>query len=197
MERLLSDYFLLLQRWNTKVRLVSDATDAARFEREHVEDVRRLLPFLSGVRTLLDIGTGAGIPGIIIKILLPEIHVSLLDATRKKINFCEEAIRRLGLGGIRAVCGRAEDPEIAKALGTFDAIVSRATWELDKYIGISSSYMDIAGKPIVMAMKGPGWKEELQGARTAMEREGLRLVESHQYCLSDGRQRSILIFGAR
>lgn len=177
----LSKYFALLSRWNKSIRLVSSAESEEEFRTKHVRDALELSPFLSGIRTLIDIGTGAGLPGILIKILRPEIEVTLLDSIRKKISFCDEAIRTLGLVGIRAVTGRAEDDNTMKSLGKFDAIVSRATWGLNKYLIISIPYLAEGPAAGIYALKGAKSAEELLYAKKTIEKQRLKLVIDHPY----------------
>jgi 16S rRNA (guanine527-N7)-methyltransferase len=192
----LREYFELLSRWNKKINLVSNADDFDAFVFEHVEDALRMHRHLEGAKSLLDLGTGAGIPGILIKLDMPELRVVLLDSIRKKISFCEEAIRRLGLKDIDAVTGRAEDEAVIQALGRFDAIVSRATWKLSDYLHMARPYMHDSGSKVI-AMKGMGWREELSGARDFMAESGLRLLSTDEYDLADGRRHAMLVLAAR
>lgn len=190
----LKEYFALLSKWNESIRLVSKADDFDAFVFEHVEDALRLRPHLEGARNMLDLGTGAGIPGLLVKMDMPELKVVLLDSVRKKIGFCEEAIRVLGLEGIEAVTGRAEDEAIIMALGKFDRIVSRATWKLAEYLPLALPYMkDDGGRAI--AMKGPAWREELSEAQEFMSDNGLAVVTKDEYQHADGRSRCLLVVG--
>ena len=193
MDQTISKYFFLLKKWNRSIRLVSSAESEDEFRKRHVRDVEELLPLLVGIDTMIDIGTGAGLPGILIKILRPEIEVVLLDSIRKKISFCEEAIRSLGLTGIRAVVGRAEDEGVRSDLETFDAVISRATWNMANYIKISSCYMDRERGSRLIALKGAHWREELAEAENVIDKQGLMLDNVHEYTLPDGLKRCIVI----
>ena len=194
MAQAISKYFSLLKKWNKSIRLVSSAKSEDEFRERHVRDVEELLPFLVDINTMIDIGTGAGLPGILIKIARPEIEVVLLDSIRKKISFCEEAIRLLGLAGIRAVVGRAETEGVRADLGAFDAVISRATWDLTKYVKISRCYMDRGLGARLIALKGPKWRAELAEAQNIIDKQGLTLENAHEYTLSDGAKRCILSF---
>ena len=167
-------------------------SDELDFHRKHVGDAKALLPYLGDAKTLIDLGTGAGLPGILIKIARPDIEIALLDATRKKISFCEEVIRRLGLEGIRAVWGRAEDAEVRSSLGKFDVAVSRATWKLAQFLKIARPYLSNGGRCI--AMKGARWREEEEGARSVTENMSYKLEGTHEYRLEGKEQRCILIY---
>jgi 16S rRNA (guanine527-N7)-methyltransferase len=195
MDENFKNFFLLLQRWNRTVRLVSDASDFDAFYDEHVRDVIELSGLLSGVRNIIDLGTGAGIPGILIKIARPEIKVALLDSVRKKVSFCDEAIRQLGLSGIEAVCGRAEDPETMRRLGRFDAVVSRATWKMSEMLDKTITYMNDGDAARIIAMKGDSWHVEYREAKGIVEANGLKIALVHDYALRDGRRRSIVMLG--
>jgi 16S rRNA (guanine527-N7)-methyltransferase len=126
--------------------------------------------------------------------MLPGLEVVLLDSIRKKVSFCDEAIRALGLSGIRAVCGRAEDEGVREALGTFDAVVSRATWNLKDYIEISASYMKCSPGSRIYALKGAKWSDELSEAQNILEKHGLMLDQSIEYALPDSTPRRLLSF---
>lgn len=191
----LKEYFELLKKWNRSIKLVSRAEDFDQFVFEHVEDALRSCEHLKGASSLLDIGTGAGIPGILIKMQMPDLRVILLDSIRKKVSFCEEAIRKLGLEGIEAITARAEDEAVIEALGSFDAIVSRATWKLGEYLPIAVPYMGGEGSQIV-AMKGPAWREELAEAEAFIVERDLKLVAADEYKLADGRDRCLIVISS-
>ena len=193
MNELLKRYFDLLSKWNARMNLMS--IDGLReFEEVHIRDARELTHMLEGVNEAIDLGCGAGMPGIPLKILVPEIDVTLLDSTRKKVSFCDEAIRSLGLTGIRTAWGRAEDPEVIERLGKFDAVISRATWELGEYLEMARSYVKPGG--VIVAMKGPRWSEELSLANDVITSSKLSLEATHKYELKGGRIRTILKFAA-
>lgn len=188
---LLRNYFGLLVAWNKKINLTS-IDDEEGFRTKHVDDCLRTLPYLSKGSGLLDLGTGAGIPGIILKIERDDLDVTLLDSTRKKISFCDEAIRRLALPQIRTLWGRAEDPKIMAELGKFDVVISRATWALTDFLEIASPYLRSGGR--LIAMKGARWSEELGAAKEVLGRIGFILNAIDEYTLKSGEARCLLIF---
>jgi 16S rRNA (guanine527-N7)-methyltransferase len=147
---------------------------------------------IEGPARVLDLGTGAGLPGVLLKIIRPELEIVLLDSVRKKVSFCEEVIRDLGLVGIRTVVGRAEDVEVQRVIGTFNIVISRATWKIREYARISTRYVTTAS--IVIAMKGPSWRTEVGMAGSALAASGLRLKESRVYEAAGGVQRVLLLF---
>ncbi|MFH1830570.1 MAG: 16S rRNA (guanine(527)-N(7))-methyltransferase RsmG [Pseudomonadota bacterium] len=187
------DYYELLSHWNKRIKLVSKIDDFESFKSEHIDDATEVCKFLSDANSLLDIGTGAGIPGILIKIVRPQIRITLLDSTRKKISFCEEAIRKLRLEGIEAVWGRAEDKGTVNKLGCFDTIISRATWSLLEYLPIAAPYMCGPSSKII-AMKGPKWQKELTDAQNELKRLNLKVVDTHEYQINS-KHRCMVIIG--
>ncbi len=184
-------YYELLVKWNEKVNLVS-ISDEEEFVRKHVRDTEKIIPHLKGVGTLVDLGSGAGLPGILIKILKPKIDVTLVEATRKKVSFCEEVVRSLKLKNILPIWGRVEDEGLMRGLGAFDAVVSRATWELKKYVIIAGRYVGSGG--ICIAMKGSKWAEELQEAANVIEESNFEHISTEEYELDGGEKRAILVF---
>lgn len=115
--------------------------------------------------SVIDIGTGAGFPGIPLKIARPDLRIVLVDATAKKVRFCEEAIERLGLSGITAVCARAED--IASENGyreSFDVACCRALADLKIAAELCLPLARLGGR--VIAQKSEEISEELNSART-------------------------------
>lgn len=172
-ESLFGQYLALLQKWNKTYNLTS-LTDAAEIRIKHFEDSLALLPHLPASGRLLDIGTGAGFPGVPLKIGRPELEICLLDSREKKIRFCNAVIRELGLKGISAVKGRVEDKETQECLGQFDAVVSRATFKPDFLWGIAPNFLRPGG--IFIAMIGPNeplsrFKWNLPGSCQVIEYE--------------------------
>lgn len=161
-------YLEELKEWNKKINLTAIKNDKD-IVVKHFLDSLILAPFLKSCKTLLDIGSGAGFPGIPIKIIMPELKVTLLDSNNKKVSFMNHIIRTLGLKDIEAVHARAEDEKIIKKLGMFDAVASRAFAELKEFLKTAKPYAQENG--LILAMKGPKGIEELK------EIEGFILVE--------------------
>lgn len=183
-------YIDLILKW-TKIVNLTAITNPDEIRTKHFDDSKAVIPLLGNTRTLIDIGTGAGFPGIPIKIECPSIHVVLLDSNRKKVNFLRQVIFDLNLSGIEALHGRAEDPEIFRTCGPFDCVISRATWPLEVFLELSEPYYD---KGICIAMKGPRWQMELEKAEAVVKKYELTLKENHPYTIEDGGKRYILVF---
>ena len=123
----------------------------------------RALELGQGAR-LIDIGTGAGFPGVPIKIARPDLRVTLLDATSKKVRFLSEAIERLGLQGISPVHARAEDLAHEKDhRERYDAVFARALSELKTAAELCLPFVRLGGH--FVAQKGPEIDEETDQAR--------------------------------
>ncbi len=188
----IAQYFALLQKWNRRMNLTA-VQSWEEFEGRHLRDAEELAPLLGDAQTLVDLGCGAGLPGILLKILQPECDVVLLDATRKKVAFCEAAIRDLELTGILAEQGRAEEVAVQERLGSFDAIVSRATWSLRDYLTVARPYCRAGGA--LFALKGPRCEDELAAADEIIASAGYQLRKRHDYAIvGDGGARTILCF---
>ncbi len=122
---------------------------------------------LDGQLRVLDLGTGPGFPGIPLKILRPELDMTLLDATRKKVEFVGEVAEALGLKGVRALWGRAE--ELAHDAGereAYDRVVSRAVAPLPVLLELALPFLRPGGW--LIAWKGPRAWEEAEGAKRAL-----------------------------
>ena len=115
--------------------------------------------------TLLDVGSGAGFPGLVLKILRPELDVTLLDGLDKRVSFLRETGEALGLSGLKCVHGRAEEPEPGLREG-FDLVASRAVARLAVLCELCLPYVRPGG--YFLAMKGPEPEEELREAARAI-----------------------------
>lgn len=152
-------YLEELTRWNRKINLTK-ITDPSKIVTRHFLDSLTVCRYLKGTKRLLDIGTGAGFPGLPVKIAMPEIEVTLMDSVEKKVFFLKSIIRTLGLRGVRAVHARAEDAAVIEELGgSFDCVVSRAISALGDFFPLAGPYLARGGRGgrggRVIAMKGP------------------------------------------
>jgi 16S rRNA (guanine527-N7)-methyltransferase len=120
-QQLLLDYLALLHRWNRAYNL-SGIQALPEMLSKHLLDCLAIVPFVPRGR-ILDIGTGAGLPGMVLAIALPECQLDLLDSKHKKTLFLEHAVAELGLTNVRVICRRIEDYQ---SDGQYVAIVCRA-----------------------------------------------------------------------
>lgn len=153
-------YLKELLKWNRKINLT-----AIRSEKEillkHFLDSFSAYPYLPERCFILDIGSGAGFPGIPLKIVQPTIELTLIDSVRKKVDFQRHVIRILDLKGVEAIHGRVQDKGILRDLGgRFDIILSRAFSDLQSLLALSQPFLKRAGK--VIAMKGEVDDDEIR-----------------------------------
>lgn len=185
-------YLGLLLKWNRTYNLTA-INDPIDIYEKHFADSAVPLQFIPNGARLVDIGTGAGFPGVPIKILRKDISVVLIEATEKKVNFCNHVIRELGLEGITVVKGRAEDGKIMRKVGKFDVVISRATLKLPEYVKVGVRYLDNGG--LLIAMLGSGWPDELDDALGEIKKAGMKLSKVHEYLLPVSQsRRAILVF---
>lgn len=152
-------YLSLLLKWN-KIHNLTAIRDVDEVVNRHFLEAIALLPHLGNPKTLVDLGTGPGFPGLPLAIMRPHCHITLIDSAHKKITFCQEVIRTCGLTNATALVGRAEDSAVIRKVGRCDAVISRATWALADYLPIALLYVQLVNGEI-FAMKGPRYPEEL------------------------------------
>ncbi len=150
----LLDYQALLERWNAAYNLTA-VRDPAQMVTRHLLDSLAILPHVRGA-TLADLGTGPGLPGIVLAIAAPGREMLLVDSNGKKVRFLREAIRALKLDGVRAVQSRVEDVQ-----GQFDCVTARAFASLADMLGWGGHLLAPDG--IWLAMKGKRPDDELAG----------------------------------
>jgi len=145
-------------------------------------------------KTLIDVGTGAGFPGIPLKILVPELEITLLDSLNKRVNWLNEVITELGLSGIKAIHARAEEQALVKGYrDSFDFVTARAVADLRLLSEICLPYAKVGGT--FLSMKSVGSDEELQNAAHAVKFMGGRVRGSRDYTIpgTDVTHRVLLI----
>lgn len=156
----LLSYVELLVHWNRRFNLTGTRAPADIVQR-HVLDSLSVAPHVGGAR-VLDAGTGAGLPGLVLAVARPEFHYTLLDSAGKKTRFCLQAVAELGLENVEVVRSRLED--FAPA-GTFACVVSRAFVNTAALVQQSSHLVSPGGS--VLAMKGAFPTEDLDALRAA------------------------------
>ncbi|NLH02313.1 MAG: 16S rRNA (guanine(527)-N(7))-methyltransferase RsmG [Clostridiales bacterium] len=128
--------------------------------------------------SVIDIGTGAGFPGLPLKIVKPDISLVLLDSHKKRVAFLTEVCHELGFEDVKCISERAEDlaPDIG---GSFDVAVSRAVARLNILCEFCMPFIHVGG--VFIAMKGPDWSEELKEASNAISFLGGASPEIKKY----------------
>jgi 16S rRNA (guanine527-N7)-methyltransferase len=188
---LFETYRETLLLWNSKMNLVSLPSNLDLPVR-HFIDSLTLLPYLPAVPgSVLDIGSGAGLPAIPIKIVRRDLDMTLLEASRKKSSFLKEVVRKLGLRGISVLNRRLEDLLKEDPRPSFDLIVSRATLKLPDLVAQGLPLLKDGG--FLAAMKGPGAEEEI-AALDSLKDVYFRIVGNYSFTLPlTGDQRNILL----
>jgi len=180
-----------LQRWNRHHNLTA-IDDIPSGVEKHLIDSLTLLPYLDGSERLLDIGSGAGLPGLPLKIARPELDLLSIDRVAKKIRFQRHVIRQLGLKKALAIALRIEelaaDPEYA---GCFDVIVFRALGGLERFVPLALPCLAERGRFILM--KGPEGLAELATAGSHLLASGLSCLRQQELVLPKSGARRLII----
>lgn len=163
-------YYELLVEWNGFMNLTA-ITEFDDVMKKHFTDSLSLVKAYSEIRTeklkVIDIGTGAGFPGIPLKIVFPQIELTLLDSLQKRLKFLQEVIDQLGLGEVELIHGRAEDfckPSMKRE--QYDLCVSRAVANLATLSELCLPYVKVRGKFI--PYKSEKAEEEVKAAKKAI-----------------------------
>ncbi len=182
-------YYEILIEWN-KVMNLTAITEYDEAVVKHFLDSLSLVKALdinaelaknSGL-SLIDVGTGAGFPGIPLKIAFPELNITLLDSLNKRVGFLNTVIEELGLTGITAVHGRAEDyAKKGKLRECFDICVSRAVANLSTLSEYCLPYVKVGGRFI--AYKSEKTAEEINAAQKALDELGGKIESSSEFVL--------------
>lgn len=158
--------------WNrfTKLTAIADPEEIAE---KHFLDTVPLVPVIPFGSRVLDIGSGGGFPGIPLKVIRPDLHLSLIDASRKKVHFLKHVIRTLGLKDIEARHIRAEElsKEHQAKVARYNVIISKAASKLGKLLDQALPLLQRPG--IIIAMKGMSVEVELEIVRSRIEAEAL------------------------
>ena len=146
-QSLLLEYLALLEKWNAAFNLTA-LRDRAKMVSHHLLDSLTLLPYLDGAATLIDVGSGGGMPGIPAAVCRPDLAVTLCDANTKKTAFLQQAAIELGLDNVSVAAGRVEKLAGKQA----DIVSSRAFAELADFVSLTRSLPAAGGR--WAAMKG-------------------------------------------
>jgi len=168
-------YKKLLKEWNEKINITA-ITDDDEIDIKHFLDSLAIFEtgIVVGGKSVIDVGTGGGFPGIPIKIVSEDVNVTLLDSLNKRLLFLDEVINQLGLSGIESIHGRAED--LGKSVEhreKYDIATSRAVASLNVLCEYCIPFVKVNG--YFIALKGPEVDEELREAQNAIKVLGGKL----------------------
>ena len=176
-------YKELLLEWNEKINLTS-ITDEDEIILKHFVDSAIIKKFVEENEKIADIGTGAGFPGIPLKIINESQEICLIDSLNKRIKFLDEIIASLELKNISAIHSRAEEIGHNKAYrAQFDVVTSRAVAKLNVLLEYMMPLVKVGGRCV--CLKGPNIKEELDEAKKCIEILGGELEEVEEITLPE------------
>lgn len=185
MYEIYSDYLIEV---NSHTNLTS-ITDPEEIKIKHFEDSLSVLPYIKEGNKVLDIGAGAGFPGIPLRIE-KNFDLTLVDSVNKKVNFMNEVIDKLDLSNARAIHTRAED--FAKEnRESFDVVVSRAVANMSTLSELCLPFLKVGG--IFIALKGPKADEELEAAQNAIKILGGQVKEIERFKIDDNDRVNIIV----
>ncbi len=166
-------------KWNRTTNLTS-ITEPSQVAVKHVIDSAAIVNACHEYNNILDIGTGAGFPGIPLKIVSPDHHITLVETSRKKVTFLKHIIRSTGLDDIRAIQARAEILSADEAFGgRYDAVICRAFSALDTFVNMAVPYLKPNGA--IIAMKG----KETENESASLEKTDTHLSNGRTVCYED------------
>jgi 16S rRNA (guanine527-N7)-methyltransferase len=148
-------YLALLQKWNKVINLTA-VRNPSQMVVQHLLDSLTVLPHIAGRKSLVDVGSGAGLPGIPLALARPELRVTLLDSNGKKASFLRQAVLELGIEHAAVVCERVESWRPDER---FEVVISRALAELQDFARMAGHLCVQGG--VIVAMKGLYPYEEL------------------------------------
>ena len=181
-------YRNLLLEWNEKFNLTA-ITDKDEIEEKHFLDSLFIYKFVSlDNKSLLDIGSGAGFPGLALAIAHPTLKVTLLESNKKKTTFLAEAVKALGLDNVRIVNSRAED---FKERESFDIVTARAVKELNILIELCFAFVKVKGQFI--AYKSNAVEEEITHAKRAFKTLEVGEISKYMYTLPTHKDVRVLL----
>ena len=159
-------YLDLLMEWNQKINLTALKTEEEIIEKHFYDSLLMAEEIKFDDQSLLDVGTGAGFPGIPLKIVFEDLFVTLLEPTLKRVNFLDIVIKELGLKKIVTVNKRAED-YVKDARSYYDLVTARAVSRLNMLLELCMPLVKVDG--LFLAMKGSKGEEEIQESINALK----------------------------
>lgn len=181
-------YLSLLLEWNEKFNLTA-IIDKDQIEEKHFIDSLFLGKFVDlKNKTLLDVGSGAGFPGIPLAILEPTLNVTLLESNGKKVLFLNEVIQKLNLTNVSIIKGRAEE---LSAREKYDLVTARAVKELNVLLEICFYLVKTNG--LFIAYKSSNIDNEINNAKHAFKCLGITNYNKYEYCLPNSKDNRVLL----
>jgi 16S rRNA (guanine527-N7)-methyltransferase len=167
----LMDYLGLMFKWNSVYNLTS-LRDPMQMVTHHLLDSLAAVPAFAGARNVLDVGSGGGLPGIVLAIVRPDMKVSMIDTVHKKTAFLTQVKAELGLANVTVYTARVEQLQVSEK---FDVITSRAFADLSDFVNWSSHLLAEPGRYI--ALKGVAPEDERQRLPAAWRVSGVQPLQ--------------------
>lgn len=184
-------YMKEILEWNEKVN-VTAIKDEKEFIVKHFIDSLTIEKYITNGEKVLDIGTGAGFPGIPIKITKNKSHVDLVDSVNKKLNVIRDIIPKIKLEDIECIHTRAEDlAKNVKYRESYDVVTSRAVANLTTLVEYMLPFVKVGGK--IICMKGPNVEEELAESKKAISILGGKIERIENINIDSDYERNIII----
>ena len=183
----LEKYYLLLIQWNKKINLTR-ITSKADVYLKHFYDSLTIVKVcdLTKEKSLCDVGSGAGFPGIVLKIIFPNLKITLIDSLQKRVNYLNEVIKELDLENIEAIHSRGEDYH-----EKFDIVTSRAVANIEKLVNYTMHLVKEEG--VFVAMKGDISKELTEQVENKLLKK-YQIIEINNFVLPiENSTRSLLV----
>lgn len=187
-------YFELLVEWNEKINLTAITEENEVYLKHFYDSIAPVLQkkITNESLTLLDIGAGAGFPSLPMKILCPEIEVTIIDSLNKRINFLTLLSEELGLTGVHFYHGRAEEFGQDKHFrAQFDIVTARAVARMQVLSELTIPFLKIGGQ--LIALKAAAAEDELADAKNALALLFSKVIDTYNYDLPNGDGRNITI----
>ena len=177
-------YYLLLTEWNEKINLTAITEEDEVAVKHFLDSLNAADGIVKDGMSVIDVGTGAGFPGLPVKIANPGVSLTLVDSLQKRIAFLNEVISSLGLNDVETVHSRAEELGVNKDYREkYDVCVSRAVANLTTLSELCLPFVKVGG--LFVSLKGPKAEEEVNDAKNAIKLLGGELLKIQSYDLSD------------
>ena len=184
-------YFQLLVEWNEKINLTAITAEEEVYLKHFYDSLAPILQgyVLNEPISLLDIGAGAGFPSLPMKILFPQLEVTIIDSLNKRIQFLHLLAEDLGLEGVHFYHGRAEDFAQDKQFrAQFDLVTARAVARMQVLSELTIPFLKVGGR--LIALKASSAEDELHQAKNALNLLFAKVLENVDYQLPNGDPRT-------
>jgi len=172
-------YYKTLIEYNQKINLTSITEHSEVYKKHFLDSIMLATAFPFYNQSVLDIGSGAGFPSIPLKIVFPELRITIIDSLQKRINFLQDLTDKLSIS-VELLHGRAEELNRKEE---FDVVTARAVANFRVLSELCIPYVKVSG--VFLSMKGPNYKEELEQSKNAISTLGGKLVAVHKYQIYD------------